>query len=176
MQEPLATAKRPRRWLRFSLRTLLLLTAVVACWLGVQVNKAQKQRAAVAAIEYLGGKVVYARAASDGHRFNKYLARLIGRDYVDEVQVIVIENLEVVDADLAPLADLSSLKFLYLNNLSITDSGLEHLRNLHQLHWLSLENLNVTDAALQHLTDIRSLQALLEPVQKDHLASRLTIR
>ena len=48
-----------RRWLRFSLRTLLLLTAVIAAWLGVQVNKAQKQRAAVAAIQEAGGKVHY---------------------------------------------------------------------------------------------------------------------
>ena len=50
---------KPRRWLRFSLRTLLILTALVAVWLGVQVNRAQKQRAAVAAIQEAGGFVMH---------------------------------------------------------------------------------------------------------------------
>ena len=50
-----------RRWLRFSLRTLLMLTALLAVCLGVQVDRAHKQRAAVAAavaaVKSAGGKV-----------------------------------------------------------------------------------------------------------------------
>ena len=48
-----------RRWLRFSLRAMFLFTAIIAAWLAVQVNKAQKQRAAVEAIEAEGGIVLY---------------------------------------------------------------------------------------------------------------------
>ena len=47
------------RWFRFSLRTLLLLIAVLCVWLGIQVNAARRQREAVAAIQSAGGSVVY---------------------------------------------------------------------------------------------------------------------
>src|SRR5689334_19583107 len=47
------------KWLRFSLRTLLLLIAVLCVWLGIQVNAARRQREAVTAILKAGGTVYY---------------------------------------------------------------------------------------------------------------------
>ena len=40
-----------RRWLRFSLRTFLLVLTGLCIWLGVNVNQAQQQKEAVAALE-----------------------------------------------------------------------------------------------------------------------------
>src|SRR5262245_19997517 len=53
------TAK--RRWLRFSLRTMLLLITALCIWLGYQVNAARRQREALAAIARAGGTVYFDR-------------------------------------------------------------------------------------------------------------------
>jgi hypothetical protein len=45
------------RWFRFSLRTLLLVIAVLCVWLGIQVNAARRQKEAVAAIQKAGGEI-----------------------------------------------------------------------------------------------------------------------
>ena len=50
-------SKPRRRWFQYSLRTLLVLVTVLCVWLGVTVNRARKQREAVAAIQELGGTV-----------------------------------------------------------------------------------------------------------------------
>ena len=77
---------KPRRLLRFSLRTLLLLTAVVACWLGVQVNKAQKHKAAVAAIEAAGGRVSYGQY----HGWRAVAAEYLGRNALQDNYIIYV--------------------------------------------------------------------------------------
>ena len=48
-----------RKRLKLSLRALMALIAILAIPLGWQVNKAQRQRAAVAAIQQYGGFVGY---------------------------------------------------------------------------------------------------------------------
>ena len=50
--------KRKRRFLRFSLRTLLLVMLVLCVVLGWTVNRAQ-QRRAVQAVKEMGGSVIY---------------------------------------------------------------------------------------------------------------------
>jgi hypothetical protein len=52
---------RPRRRLRFSLRTTFFLTTVVAVTLGLAHHRAEQQRNAVEAIEAFGGSVTYSR-------------------------------------------------------------------------------------------------------------------
>ena len=53
------TPRPRRRWLQFSLRSILALTAVVAIWLGIKVTAAHNQRNAVKAILASGGQVYY---------------------------------------------------------------------------------------------------------------------
>ena len=48
---------KPRRLLRFSLRTLLLLMAVVACWFGWRLNELERERQALTSIQAAGGIV-----------------------------------------------------------------------------------------------------------------------
>ena len=53
------TASPKRRWLQFSLRTLFILTALLAVWLGFYVKRVRDQRETVAAILKAGGTVAY---------------------------------------------------------------------------------------------------------------------
>jgi hypothetical protein len=48
-----------RRWLRISLRGLLVLVLIVGGWLGWAVRSARTQREAVAAIRRAGGGITY---------------------------------------------------------------------------------------------------------------------
>ncbi len=51
----MTTIKPARRWLQFSLRSLLLLTLAVALWLGYEVRQARKVERTIEAIRALGG-------------------------------------------------------------------------------------------------------------------------
>ena len=117
-------SKGQRRFLRFTLRSLLLLTAVVACWLGVQVNKAHKQRAAVAAIEEAGGTVFYdwqgmpldlaarEQIAVEIRGLPRWLVRLCGRDNLQDVVHVSLGDGPVDHHLVAQLSSLPELKTL----------------------------------------------------------------
>jgi hypothetical protein len=48
-----------RRWAQFSLATMFVVVTVLCVWLSVVVNRAHRQRDAVAAIDALGGLAEY---------------------------------------------------------------------------------------------------------------------
>jgi len=51
-----ATPRKPRRrWLRFSLRTLFLVTTALCVWIAIRVNSARRVRSALAAVNRAGG-------------------------------------------------------------------------------------------------------------------------
>ena len=145
MQESPTVAKqpsKPRSWLRFSLRTLLLLTALIASWLGVQYNKAQKQRAAVAAIQRAGGSVDCIAAIFESDLIQS-LYSLIGEEYrqqpvqvhlsatvIDEAMLIHLNNLPK-DSDLF-LVDL-------LDGTEDAPKLLSLLPNMHVTEYFSAE-------------------------------------
>ena len=82
-----APSKPRRRWFQFSLRTLLVAVAVVAVRLALTANAARKQRAAVAAIEALGGSVRYEHEQNSPSLEPlpgpKWLRELVGEEYFD---------------------------------------------------------------------------------------------
>jgi hypothetical protein len=65
---PSTTPKPRRRWLQFSLRTLMVLLLVLGAglgWLAHEAERARAQQKLAAAIQQLGGRVEY-RAVSGG--------------------------------------------------------------------------------------------------------------
>ena len=103
-------AKPYRRCMRFSLRTLLLVTAIVACWLGVQVNRAQKQRAAVAAIVAAGGFVMY--PIYDGWR--GLVVEYLGPHFIHGEFLVFHMPLTEIDDELAEhIEGISQAHFLF---------------------------------------------------------------
>jgi Leucine-rich repeat (LRR) protein len=186
--DPTTTPEPRRRWLQYSLRTLLALMLVIGCglaWFAHKIQQAWAQREAVKAIEELEGLVSYEDVSSSTRRTTVvWVGKLLGEDlsgdvlYVDlsetqvtdaglkhlrgltQLQVLTLDSTQVTDAGLEHLRGLTQLRELQLTNTQVTDAGLGHLRGLTQLQWLSLDRTQVTDAGLEHLRGLTQLQQL----------------
>jgi hypothetical protein len=84
-----------RRFLRFSVRGLIVVVLVIVVWLGWIVQQAHVQRDAVAAIRRSGGEVFYDWEWKDGHRIiggepwpPRWLVHLVGVDYFGQVTTV----------------------------------------------------------------------------------------
>lgn len=163
-----------RRWFQFSLRSLLVLVTVFAVWLGLQVNRANRQRRAVEAISAMGGQFSYdyqrqpkrpspfpSAAAALGiadplpHSYNlkaeppgpAWLRKLIGAHYFIAPVRLRINDQRVVDEDgLRYLRDLSHLEELSLGTFALRPQDLDHLKNLTKLRLLQLGIMLEDDA------------------------------
>ena len=178
-----------RRYMRFSLRGLIVLVLVIGGGLGWIVREARIQRGAVAAIENAGGGVSYdwqwsnERSISGGKPWApRWLVALIGVDYfghvtrasfynaTDETLVSVgrltrlerldLEGTSIGDAGLAHLTGLTNLVSLYINNTQVSDAGLEHLKGLTTLEILALDYTKVTGKGMVHLKGLTRLSKL----------------
>jgi hypothetical protein len=178
------------RFVRFSLRGLIVLVLVAGAGLGWFVRSARIQRQAVAVIEQAGGSVAYEWDFQNGKRipngepgWPKWLVDLLEVDYFgnvvavdligsgsDELLVEVskltrLEDLqlkgsEVTDAGLAFLSGLTGLKRLLLRETKVTDAGLIHLTGLSELEQLTLGSTECSDAGLRHLRRLSRLKRL----------------
>jgi hypothetical protein len=139
---PATSTHRPRRrWLRFSLRSLLILNTILCVWLGVKVNQARRQKEAVAALLELGAIVRYEHQKHDSRPYvydpekdlnvPGWLRELAGDDFFQTV-VHVHFLRPGSDDDLVHLAALPRLERLVVNGQdngrnNVTDAGLAHL-------------------------------------------------
>jgi hypothetical protein len=163
---PLTSPKARCLRLQFSLRTLLasvLLLSVLLGWVSSRLKQASLQRDAASRIRQVGGTVWYAYQRDDlGHFIRKdeatiyhpwraTTARLLGDDLAAGVTGVDLSGRAITDKDLASLASLQQLEWLFLQDTRVTDAGLVHLRGLTQLGILHLENTQVTDAGVTEL-------------------------
>ena len=116
-----------RRWLRFSLRALLLLLAVVACWLGVQVNQAQKRRAAIAAVNEAGG-FCFLEHDSD---WKRSLYASIGEEYRTKPLVVGISGAAIDEGLLVHLRNMPRDSELALDRREDVEKFSELLPAMH---------------------------------------------
>ncbi|HUY89570.1 MAG TPA: hypothetical protein VMV10_12620 [Pirellulales bacterium] len=127
--EGLGSSAPARRRSQFSLKGFFVLLTVIAIWLGVTVNQAREQRAAVRAIEALGGTVVYdwrlryEYSEKYGFAFSidrdddppgpAWLRRLVGDDFFQNVEVVFFEAPETNALKAIPhLQQLRTLRIL----------------------------------------------------------------
>ena len=156
-----------------------LAVAVPCSWLAAETKQAA-QRAAVYAIEILGGIAAYDYQLDASGVFLPnvcpsgpvWLRGMLGDDFVDSVVGVDLsraqtehagwENIECAtgqalfdnklnDADLEHLSALKTVQSLNLDGTKVTDAGLEHLKALSQLQSLDVENTLVTDAGVKKL-------------------------
>jgi hypothetical protein len=125
------------------------------------------EKAAVAAIERLGGTAEPSADAPDGPITQVNLTATACTDEdlkvltdLPHLQALWLTGTGVTDAGLASLEGLKSLETLSLAGTSIGDVGLEHLTGLTNLRELDLTHTRVTGAGLKHLTGLTDLRRL----------------
>ena len=146
-----------RRFLRFSVRGLIVLVLVIGGWFGWVVRSARIQREAVAAIKNAGGIVYYGWEYSDSTvapgqkpRVPTWLVDLIGVDYFGHVTAVGFFN-PIDDKVFVQVGRLSGLQLLYLDGTSTSDAELAHLKSMTRLSFLSVRSTQISDAGLECL-------------------------
>jgi hypothetical protein len=156
-----------RRWLQFSLRSLLVSTAVVAVGVAATLHHFRARRAAIRAIDELGGGYgVELKGPA-------WLRELVGDDkYFYEAHRISLGRPDSTykaerpfnDKELAGIIDhinvFTGAKTLDLMGSPVTDDGLRCLSRIRDLEVLRLDSTAVTDAGLVHLEPLVSLKAI----------------
>ena len=171
-----------RRWYQFSLRTLLVLITLICLgpggFVAYEQQKARRQRAAVAFIEKIGGRVAYDH---DAVKRSALMRAVLGDDRCAHVSSISLRppesrqgfptlkkfpgltDLYVNDAsnaDLVHLKPLANLRWLDLRETEVTSEGLLHLAGLTELEGLQLYGTGVDDAGVAHLASLQKLTLL----------------
>jgi hypothetical protein len=158
-----------RRWLRFSVRGLVLFVLLAGGGIGLvlhAIRSAEAQRFAVAAIQKEGGSALYDWQFKDRRtlgnakpRAPKWLVDLFGVDYFGHVTFVSLP-VSAEERVIVQVGQFSRLELLLQLPTTLTDSGFEHLIGLSSLQHLPLQNTKVTDAALVNLTGMKCLQSL----------------
>ena len=157
-----------RDWLRFSVRSLLVLVLVVGSLLGWLIYRVRAQCEAVAAIQKAGGFVVYRWKWRNGSvdRLGKpgvpgWLLQWLGPDFfygVKRVDLVADFGDGADDRLMIRVAQLRDLEALNLHgDKDVTDVGLAHFEGLNQLRALDLSKSGVKDAGLIHLKGLTNL-------------------
>ena len=157
--------KPPAAHMRFTLRGLLLLTALAGVLMALvadHVNKSEQQRAAVTKLRQIGAKVKYSEPPS--WPLVGFIQRNFGIDFVANATFVSFIYRPVASRELNLLTDLRQLQGLDLFRAQIDDNGLAQLASLNKLAFLDLRHTQITDAGLRHLRQLRQLDTL-------HLAS-----
>ena len=156
-----------RRWLQFSLRTLMLVVTVFCIWLGITAKRARDQKEVVVALRNLNVRVTYDYQveASRLHfaRTNKpapwptWLCDLFGIDFFANVVATGHYDNVIHNAGLDQVGRLPHLMAVYYNGVGMDDRGLRILSSTSGLENLAVRNSQITDAGLVHLKGLTSL-------------------
>ena len=175
---PKNAPEKRRRFLQFRIRTMLLLTAVVAVWIGLHCQAAKQQRESRAAMERLGGWVYYDYqfpggnfSASATSPVPQWLRDALGEDFfhsVVEVNLVYndrvpqrLDNAQVSDEALRYLGAFPKLRNLLLKGTQATDEGLRHVGQLNRLETLYMWDATaVSDAGIAHLRGLKRLRTI----------------
>ncbi len=188
--------KTRRRWLRFSLRSLLVLMAVIGVWLGFEKSRVLKQAQVAAKVRALGGDVF------SGYRFDPsgkpkefskrtvppWITNFIGEDYFVTIVTVNFDKnfgdrpadrskahaTQVTNEALVLLEDAPHVTELLLaGNNQLSDDCLAHAAGLKHLRVLLLNQTNATGRGLSHIRALPNLEGLAlhdTPLTDDGLA------
>ena len=174
-----------RRWLRVSLRTLMVLVLLVGVGVGWYVNRVRTQRLAVAAIEAAGGSVFYDDQFSTnvawanqtpkatGSAAPAWLRRWLGDDFFGTAVLVRLAK-AVTPEVLAAVAGLDGLVSLLVIDTAGLDNAWPVLERLTRLEEIHLVGSGVTDSALAtigRLTPLRSVRLFNAPLTDSGMKS-----
>jgi hypothetical protein len=163
----MTTIQPKRRFLRFSLRTLLVSVVVLSVplgWFAMQIERARRQREAVRAIVEVGGTVTYTLRADEPELWAGCEKEPIPTWLPGRVCEVTVHGRDFRDNDMerlvAHLVNLPNLRVLCVNRTQITDDGLKHLAVLNTLEKLNLNDTKITDEQLMCLSQLTDLEVL----------------
>jgi hypothetical protein len=174
--DPLPTAETPKtklRWYQYSLRSLFVLTTLVAIgmsWVATKIQQKRAERLALSQIEKLGGLVHVIGPEGEGDTSiivyvwkkpaePRWLRRVIGEDIWDNgydiwlpaEDICGIGGYECTDHDLAriPWSDFRRLRAVYIFSRKVTDEGLSKLETLRSIEALLIVETKITDGGIE---------------------------
>jgi hypothetical protein len=154
-EEPQPAPPEPKlRWYQYRLRSLFVLTFLVAVGMSCVATTRdwqRRHREMVEAIGSMGGRVSYELT---------WLGKRLRQESLANVIYVDLRRGTLTEEGMAHLDHLSQLSLLWLDHSNITDVGLTHLEGLGQLRSLSLKSTEVTDAGLTYLRRLSKLQQL----------------
>jgi Leucine-rich repeat (LRR) protein len=155
-----------RRYLRFSMRTFIVVVLLVGGWLGWIVRTARIQRDEVAAITRAGGIVEYDSGWTDNQTLQPQesgaldrLVNAIGVDYFSNATVVYVGML-CTEEKMSHVTKLTALRSLSLRTTRPANGALAHLNGLTKLSELDLGFATICDADLAHLEGLGNLSKL----------------
>ena len=174
---------RGRRWVRFSLRTFLLVVTVFAIWIGFQTYRAQLQSRAVSALQDLFVQISY-DWQHDPSDYMYVLANVspptpgwlrdaVGEHFFQTVVRVNFEQTQTHDSDLQWLDALPDIRFLSLFDTPVTNEGMRHVGAIPRLQTLYFFDTQIGDDGLKHLrnaTTLREIQCGNTPITDAGLA------
>lgn len=164
------------RWMRFSLRTFLLVITLVAIWIGFKCQRAREQANAVAALQKLSVQVIY----DWQYRMGRYelpptsakpsapewLRKAVGEHFFQTVVRIDGNFAQIHDADLKILEQLPEIRYVSLCDTSVTDEGMRYIAALPNVQFVVLAATKVGDAGLKQLTKAKTLRSVTLPITR----------
>ncbi len=137
--------QRKRRWLTYSLRTLLLTIPVLGAALWLVLRPYQLQREVSSLVDEAGGVVGVSVDPST------WLGRWLVERHARDVHLIAVDRCEVSDALLDRVARLPNLDTLAIGNARFSDDQLRRLQTLTSLRVLYLDAPGVSEDAVKSL-------------------------
>lgn len=163
-----------RRWRQLSLRTLMLLMLLSGCgfgWLGREIQRARRERKAIAAMRFGDAKYSPISGAIPRAALT-WLGDLMGEDlsvqvtsvnlrpYNDPIEFPDFDAATATDTDLVHIRQLTALRELWLTDTRVTDAALARLKQLTQLRRLDLSNTQVTGTGFANPGELTGLEWL----------------
>jgi len=173
-------SNRYRKYLRVSLRTLMVLVVIFGVLLAWRVNKARQQRRAIAAVQEYGGWVHFDYelvngkvTPGQGPWAPLWLRRMLGDEYFREVAYVSlaydrqggkrveIANFKPCDELLEQLVTQTGLKQLLMQRTQATDEGLKYVGEMTALEELYIwDATSITDPGVAHLAGLKNLKKI----------------
>ena len=168
-----------RRWLQFSLRTLLVVMTLAAVLLGWVVSQRQKAANQQNAVESFQAAEKFWSDSPNGIDLTKFpsihasadvtfdtratprpewLRLVLGNEVFGTAQKIKFSGAD--DIGLAPVVHLTNTREIHLYGTQVSDAGMAYLAGLPKLEVLLLGGTRVGDAGMAHLEGARSLKSL----------------
>ena len=185
MTDPISppTKLKKRRWLQFSLRSMLILTALISAWLAFYYIPAQRVDRAAKALQEKGISVSYdyqhvpgTSAFSYSFRVPQpgpaFLRKLFGDGLFQQAESINRDHTVLQADDLSPLEMMPTVRHISFYACQIGDEHLKHLAGMRLLELLNVGEGQITDqglANLYHLTELRILALSKHQIRGDGL-------